>query len=648
MITGKRAFQEESLAETMSAIVKEEPREITESNPNISPSLERIVRRCLEKKPDRRFQSTADLGFALESLSATTSSSGTGMHEIAAEPEPGRRISRPLLYGLGLFLVALGAAAGILGFSYFRRASAPSYEQLTFRRGFISHARFAPDGQTMIYSAAWNGNPLEIFTTRSGINESRPLGLKDADIMAVSPTGELAVLIKRKYLFQMTYRGTLARVPLLGGTPRETDEDVAEADWSPDGKDLAVVRFVDSHCRLEYPKGKVLYETTGYISYPRFSPKGDRIAFMDHEVAGDNRGRVAFVDLAGNKTFVSEGLSGEEGLAWSPSGDEVWYTGDNGVGDFAVYGATLSGKNRTVLRVPTSVWLHDTGRDGRVLLTTFKQPTDVVSVPPGETAERDLSWLDYGGVDDLSADGKTFIFEHWGKGSGVNYSVYLGKTDGSPPVRLGEGANCRLSPDGKWVMALRYEPLGLTLLPTGAGEVRQVGIPSIEEYLNLEWMPDSKRIVFSGRTGQSVRTYSQSIDGGEARPILTEGAEGYLVTPDSRSMLVYDPASHKTMLNSIDGSEGPRPIPGLEEKDRVLRWGDDGHSLYITNGGDFPIKVFKLDILTGRREPVREVMPADRAGIWRPWKILVSADGKSYVYPVQRYLMDLYLVDGVK
>lgn len=197
-------------------------------------------------------------------------------------------------------------------------------------------------------------------------------------------------------------------------------------------------------------------------------------------------------------------------------------------------------------------------------------------------------------------------------------------------------------------MALRFEPMGLTLLPTGAGEIRQMGMPSIEDYLNLEWMPDSKRIAFSGRIGQSVRTYSQSIDGGEPSPILAEGAVGYLVTPDGRSMLVYDPAGHKVMLNTIDGSESPRAIPGLDEKDRVLRWGNDGHSLYVSDGGDFPIKVFKLDILTGRRELVREVMPADRAGIWRPSNILVSADGKAYVYPIRRYLMDLYLVDGVK
>jgi len=369
MIAGKRAFQEESAAETMSAIVKEEPPEITESNPNISPSLERIVRRCLEKKPDRRFQSTSDLGFALESLSATTSSSGTGMHQIEAEPEQTKQIRRPLVYTFGLLLLAAGAIAGILGIGYFRRSTMPSYEQLSFRRGYINHARFAPDGQSMIYSASWNGSPSEIFTTRSGVNESRPLGLKDADILAVSSTGELAVLIKRQYIFQMSYRGTLARVPMLGGTPREIAEDVAEADWSPDGKDLAVVRFVDGNCRLEYPVGKVLYETTGYISYPRFSPKGDRIAFMDHELAGDNRGRVAFVDLVGNKTVISEGLSGEEGLAWSPSGDRL---------------AIIKGQPRSLWIVPAD----GSAPGGPIDLGGMQPSTQVVWRPPDGRAIR--------------------------------------------------------------------------------------------------------------------------------------------------------------------------------------------------------------------------------------------------------------------
>jgi len=245
MLTGQRVFQQETMAETMSAILKEEPKELTESNPNVNPALERIVRRCLEKKAERRFQSTSDLGFALESLTAATSSSSTTVTDVAGEPTRIRPNRRVLFYGLGFLLLALGAVAGILATSYLRKATTPLYQQLTFRRGIVNRARFAPDGQTVVYSAAWNGNPFEIFSTRSGSTESRSLGITDAEILAVSSSGELAILTKRKLLGQFLYTGTLARMPLSGGAPREVVEDAMEADWSADGSNLAVTRYVN-------------------------------------------------------------------------------------------------------------------------------------------------------------------------------------------------------------------------------------------------------------------------------------------------------------------------------------------------------------------------------------------------------------------
>jgi len=648
MITGRRAFQHETMAETMSAILKEEPKELTESNPNISPSLERIVRRCLEKKAERRFQSTSDLGFALESLSAPTSSSGRSMPEVATELEPARRMRGPLHYGLGMLLLVAGAVAGILSYSYMRRSPMPSYEQLTFRRGFVNHARFAPDGQTLVYSAAWNGNPLEIFSTRSGQNESRSLGLSDADVLAISSTGEMAVLLKRRFLGQMSYRGTLARMPMIGGTPREILEDVVEADWSPDGKDLAVVRYVDGRNRLEYPIGKVLYETAGYISYPRISPKGDRIAFMDHEIQWDNRGRVAVLDLAGNKTFISEEFSGEEGVAWSPAGNEVWFTAGTGSDSNNLHASTLSGQVRLVLRVPADLWLHDISRDGRVLLTRYKNTNDAIGLAPGETRERDLSWLDFGTFVDLSDDGKNFLFEYWGQGSGTNYAVYLGKTDGSPAVRLGEGGSGHLSPDGKLVVAIRSEPNEITFLPAGAGELRRLDKHRIERYNSVVWFPDGKQIVFTGReAGHADRSYIQAIDAGEPRPITTEGVTGTIVSPDGRYLIAYD-SQGKAGIYPIEGDEKPRPIPALDDKDKIVRWSGDGHSLFVFPRGELPVKVSRLNLVTGRKELAKEISPYDRAGISQPPSIYLTPDGKGYVYRVSRYLMDLYLVDGLK
>lgn len=645
MVTGKRAFQEESMAETMSAIAKQEPAEITESNPNISPALERIVRRCLEKKPERRFQTASDLGFAIESLSATTSSSRSGIGEVVDEPEPKAWTSTPLLFGIGLLLIAVGVVAGIFAYGYFRKAETSKYEQITFRRGLVTHARFSSDGQTVVYSAEWGGNPGEIFSTRGGLNESQSMGLKDADVLAVSSTGEMAILIKRQFLGQLTYKGTLAKVPIIGGSPREIVEDVQEADWSPDGKDLAVVREVNGKNRLEYPIGKVLYETSGYISYPRISPKGDRIAFMDHGFRWDNRGTIATVDLSGNKTVLTEEHAAEEGLAWSADGSEIWFTATKDGEEMALYGVSSSGKIREVLRVPADLWIQDVARNGRALITRAKQTADVIGLAPGETLERNLSWLDYGGLDDLSADGKSFLFTHWGQGSGKDYTVYLGKTDGSPPVRVGEGGGRALSPDSKWVISWLFSSRQLKLLPTGAGEPKLVETPGMESVGGFDWMPDGQFIFNGNEAGHKPRAYIQQLNSAP-RTFTPEGITHGIVSPDGRTFVCFE--ADKPGICSIDANTPPRPIVGLDDKIDILRWTADGRSLFVSAYENSTIKVSRLDVTTGRKEPYKEIVIADKAGIFFTPEIKITPDGKGYVYAVRRYLMDLYLADGLK
>jgi len=651
MIRGEKAFQRETLAETMTAILKEEPDDLADTNPGLDPSLERIVRRCLEKKPEHRFQSTADLSFALDSLSAPRTSSGSNLTSavlpLETEKVKSGILSRvPIILG-GLALLALGLVAGFFAYGRLRPVTPPSYQQLTFRRGLVSHARFSPDGQTFIYSAAWNGQPLEIFSTRAGLNESQPLGLKDADLLDVSSSGELAVLVKRKFLGQMIYRGTLARVPMIGGTPREVAEDIQEADWSPDGKDLAVVRYVDGKNRLEYPVGKVLYETEGYISYPRISPKGDRIAFMDHSQLYDNRGTITAVDLSGNKVVFTDEFSGEEGLAWSPSGDEVWFTGSKTGESSRLYGASGPGKIREVLSTPADLWIHDVASDGRVLLTRFKQTTDITGSGAGDERERDLSTLDYGGVSDISRDGRSFVYTHWGEGSGADYSIYLCKTDGSPPVRLGEGAGEKISPDGKWVISFIPSSEQIVLLPTGAGEIRRLNKPSgLVITGRIGWFPDGKQLLFTAHeSGHRDRAFAQDVNTGTVRPITPEGTTGALVSPDGRSFFCVD--NDRASICSVDENSPPKPILGYDPSDLVGGWTADGRSLFVRP--DEPtLKVFRLDIASGHKEPFKEIIPADMAGMFSHPSILLTPDGKGYIYSVRRYLMDLYLADGLK
>ena len=646
MLAGERAFWGETAAETMTAILKQEPSELTATNRQVSPGLARLVQHCLEKRPEQRFQSASDLAFDLESLSAV---SGASQAEAAIVSMPARRRLWPMLLSLG---IALGVVAGIFLGQPLWKTPPPSYQRLTFSRGTIWNARFAPDGQTVVYSARWNGQPLEVFSARAGKTESRSLKLDNTDVLAISASNELAVLRNRQHLGQFISRGTLARMPVDSSAARDLLEDVQEANWSPDGTKLAVVRWVNGRNRLEYPVGKVLSETAGYISHPRISPKGDRVAFMDHQVQRDNRGWVAVVDLTGKKTVLSGKWGTEEGLAWSPAGDEVWFTANKNGESGALYAVTLSGRERLVVRMAIRLMLQDISRDGRVLITSFNPSQNIIGQPPGETKERDLSWLDLGELTDLSPDGKMILFHHWGEGAGINYAVYLRQTDGSPAVRLGDGLSQRLSPDRKWALTVLFTPPQLVLLPTGTGEARPLERGPIEQYEGAaSWFPDGKRVIFQGREpGHDSRCYLQSIEGGPPRPITLEGTtgtpQGTFISPDSRWVIASD-AQHQRSFYPVAGG-APQPITHLESEDEIIGWSSDGRSLHLARTREMPIRVYRFDPSTGRKELLKEVMPADPAGIFWPNYILLTPDGKGYAYSVRRVLSDLYLVEGLK
>lgn len=643
MLSGKRAFQRDTPIETMSAILTSEPPELSKLNTNIPPAVELVVTHCLEKKREERFQSTRDLAFDLEALTMSS-----GLSAITARQRPITRFKVP-----SWFWRAVGAVlilATVVGAFFIGRGSGPSelptYNQLTFRRGALWSARFSSDANTIVYSAAWNGNPLDIFSTRAESTESRSLELQNADLLGVSSSNELAILLNRSYLGHFISQGTLARIPLGGGAPREVAEHVQQADWSPDGTNLAIVRYVDGKNRLEFPVGKVLYETDGYIAYPRVSPKGDMIAFMDHPEQWDDRGFVAVVDLNGKKQRISGEWVEEEGLAWTPDGKEIWFTASKNGEVYGLHAVSTSGRERTITRVPTNLFIHDISRNGTVLVTCYRFSNPIIGLPPGEKEERDLSWLDEVSVFDLSADGTKFIFQYYGEGSGKNYSSYLRKTDGSPATRLGDGAALALSPDGKWVVSVLNAPRQTVLLPTGAGEVRQLSRTGIEDNGDDNWMPDGNRILFTGReTGKPVRTYVQNIDGSKPSAITPEGIAGNRISPDG-TLLFATESSGKRVLYPLSGG-ATREIRSLPDEDRVIGWAADSRSLFVCTRGEFPVKVYRLDPSTGRKEPIREIRPADPAGILSSPRLFLTPDGRSYIYQFPRYLSELYLVHGL-
>jgi Tol biopolymer transport system component len=641
MLSGKRAFHGDSAAETMSAILKEDPPELTETNRNVSPALERIVRHCLEKNPAERFHSARDVGFNLEALTDMSSSSRGGVRALPEERAT-RRWLMPLLGGV--LLVASWAA--IYHFARRGAPANPTFHEITFRNGTIWDARFAPDGETIVYGAAWEGQPQEIFSTRFDSSDSRSVGLPSAQILSISSKGEMAISLHPVDVIAFGQAGTLARVPLAGGAPREVLDNVLWADWTPDGQSLAVIRSSTTAITdLEFPPGNVIYAPHGWVGNVRFSPRGDFLAIADHVVNGDD-GRVVIIDTHGNRKASSSFYSSVEGLAWSPNGKEVWFSAIPGGSARAIYALDLSGKERLIYRSPGGLTVHDISRTGLVLLAADKARVSMSALPPGETRERSLSWFDWSLLGDMSADGKTIIFSETGEAVGSNYSIFLRKTDGSPAVRLGDGAHGTLSPDGRWVVAELGAPPKLMLLPTGVGEPRQL-TDNKDDHLLGDWLPDSKSFVFSAaESGHARRSYLVDIQGGSPRTLTPENTFGSFVTPDGKFLLAMD-ADRQRWLYPIAGGQPEKLNITPDPNQRVVGFLADGKSVLMRTRS-VPVHVTRVDLATGHSEPWKDIIPADPAGVQSIPSLRFSADGKSYAYSVGRILSDLYVVDGLK
>ena len=671
MATGVLPFRGETSAVVTEAILNRHPTAATRLVPELPPKLEEIINKALEKDRDMRCQTAAELRADLKRFKRSLDSSRTSVltepaqsssstsvaASAVAVPLKRKKSTAALIFALGLLVAAgLGLYAGKFFFAA-APVEPPLYRQLTFRRGSIRSARFAPDGQTILYSAAWQGGPLDVFTARPEAPEARSMGLSHTQLMSVSSASEMAVLLNSKALGTWVSMGTLARAPLVGGAPREVLEQVQWADWSADGNTLAVVRDFGGRNRLEFPIGKPLYETGGWVGHPRVSPNGDLIAFIDHPVQGDDRGTLAVVDLAGHKKDLSDEWYTIQGLAWSPNGKEIWFTASKSGVDRTLYAVTLDGKERMVLRLPGALMLFDIWKDGRVLMMRASWRRELVGMVAGETKQRDLSWLDYSYPAGLSADGKTLLFDEEGgggslaysKSGGLSYAVYIRKTDGSPAILLGEGGALALSPDGKSVISQTNDsPSQLRLLTTGAGEARDLTKNNVN-HIWARWFPDGKRILFSGNEpGQGVRLYVDDIASGKSQPITPEGVDGnaFFVSPDSQWVAGIGP-DRKGYLYPVGGGE-PRVIPGLNPGEQPITYSSDGRSLYIYQPGELPASVYRLDIQTGHRTLWRQLLPSDPAGVETIGPILMTPDAQTCIFGYHRMLADLYLVEGLK
>ena len=637
MLAGQRAFQRNSSVETMNAILKEEPPEIvaTPRGQNL-PALQRVVDRCLEKEPGQRFQSAQDVGFALDSINAASTSTQT--QEVTG---PARRWKPWLTAALVTALVLIIAAAAFLRARLVNSEQA-RYDRITFRKGGIFAARFAPGGEIIVYSAAWDDPILKLYSSRVDGADVRTLDLPATNLLAVSRSGELAITSKGN-------TDRLAQVPLSGGAPRELLDHVVAADWSPDGTKLAVTRIENGKYRLEYPIGNQLYETNGYISHMRFSPQGDGIAFMDHPRSGDDRGTVAVVDLKGNKRSLTPEWIGEQGLAWSPDGSEVWFTAARSY-DWSrdLYAVSRSGKERLVLRAPGALYLEDIAPDGRVLVRLQERRFEVaVSEIGGET--RLLSWLQLMLAASVSRDGKYAVITDWSGSGGADYSTYLAKLDGSPAVRLGNGVAGDISPDDKWVTSiLPSDPTKVVLLPTGVGETKTIAAPKFS-YGDAGWASDGHRLVMrASESDRPFRFWVQDIAGGPPRAVTPEGIDGLALTVNHFDYISARDTTGAARLYPLDGGE-PKPVAGIAEADEVIGGSPDSDVVYVTpDASAVPKQIMKVNVTTGRRQAFVTVSPFDAAGIVGVGRPHFSEDGKRYLFNQFRELSILYVATGLK
>jgi len=633
MLSGQRAFRRDTGPETMTAILKEDPPALTSLSSSTPLAIESIVNRCLDKNPNRRFQSAKDLAFALEAVSG-----GTGATAAPASLAKQWRWSMSRFSILSLLLLA-GVTGYFLG-TRAKRQERPSFLRLTRSRGSIGTARFGGNGQTVVFSAAWNGAPTRLFLQSLQSNDSTALATGDGTrLLSVSNTGELAIGLRSVQSSFWTFTGTLAQISLTGGAPREVLDNVEDADWAPGGANFAVVRRIGRHYRLEFPIGTVLYETAGYISHIRFSSTGDRIAFMDHPVINDNGGAISVVNLKGQRKVLTRLWGSEMGLVWSPKGNELWFAAEAGDEGYALRAVDLDGHERVLLTAPISLFPQDLSRTGQLLATTDENRIDVFT-GNSSGGENDLTPVVESWGHKISSDGSFIIFDTG------DYDIYLRKTDGTPATKLGKGQINDLSSDGKWVLSiLPAEDHKLTLIPTGAGEMQTLSAGTLR-YTSARWLPRTQRVLVSASDNAgTIRTYSQDISGGELRPVSPPDIAIALAAPDGKSFVGVTAEKQYRIYSLEDGSA--REVVGVAADEYPIQWLDDDRTLLVRPRAGFPVPVYKVDTVTGHRTLWKQFDAADKVGMNGIGFISVSRDGAHYLYAPGHASSILYSVDGI-
>jgi len=638
MLTGANPFRRDTTVETLSAILKDDPADLATPPLAFPASLARVGAHLLEKDPAKRFQSAADVLFAFELATHVPG-------------EPGRKVSAPSKRSKATLALAVLAAvlmAAVTAWMGFRRGRTSGPLQLDFlpvtqQRGTVTGARFTPDAQSVVYSASWGGAPSRLYLRRLDADDPFAIGPQDTALLSVSRQGELAVLLEPRLVAPFTRVGTLARMPLSEAGPRPLAEGVADADWAPDGDGLAVVLEVGGHQRLEYPRGTALYETSGFFTGLRFSPDGRTLAFIEHPSRANEMGFVATVEIQSReRRAFMETMDFMRALAWSPDSREIWYGGDTGA-----HRVGLAGRGRLVVSLPQPTETCDHAADGRLLLLQQASRVGMGGVVDG--VERDLSWLAWSLVMDLTPDGGQAVFSEFTARAGRVGTVALRGLDGGPVTELGSGVATGASPDGRWVAAVRgLENDTLVLLPIGPDKPRELASGPVRSHLHVRFLPDSRRVVFAGaEPGGEPRLYEQSIDGGAPRRISAEPIGfGILAVLRDGSAVVTPGPDGILLLCGLDGSR--RTIAGSRPGDQPIRCSADGRAVFVHRLAEVATQVERIDLASGERMVVRKLAPADPSGVRWVSPVAMDVEARRFVFSYSRVLSDLYVANSVR
>lgn len=645
MATGNRPFQRKTAADTLSAIINEEPEPISKLNPIIPTSIRWLVERCLSKDPNGRYDSTRDLARELKYIQQHLTETSVDSAIVSPQVTTKRKaLSAYAIFASALILI-------LTGFLFYRSKyaefpSQPSllkYHRVSYANGTITSAKFSPDGNSIIYSGAFQGNPSELFMAQTEGVESRDLGISGADILTISPSGQLLILLRD----EGKEEGVLAEVSMNRGAPHELADHVWGACFNTDGSRFAVVRRVSGMTQLEFPLGNVRYKTSDLIYAPRFSFNGDLIAFIQRPSA---QGKVVIINSKGEKLAMSK-LCWPRGIAWSRNGKEVWYSTYSYElgGGSAINALTLTDQERTIQRFPFWIYLYDI-RAHDELLVGFDNNRDFsFGFINGSSIEQELSWLDSTLITDVSDDGKTVVIFESGEGCDPPWGTsYLRKTDGSPAVRLGPAYATDISNDGKYV--LTFYPPKFTLLPTQLGEKKVFNVDQFERVIGQgTLLPDGKGFLFTANEPHKAnRVYLLEFDNKKSRPITEEGVTGFVktISPDGKYFIASN-SSQKVLLYPLDGGR-PRSFLGIEKGDVPIQWNSDGSSIFVVQKDILPARIFMVNITTGNRTLIKELMPSDRTGVSPIAWVQITPDGKTITYSYNRTLSTLYMINGLR